>query len=140
MEFDQLVALEKMRSMNSQKELTRLLEKEGLLRQQLKAIQSYRKVLHGSDPTLSSMRSIGADVLWNKWLDQTQNTLNLSLARVLAEKAMVLQRARKDIGRAETVSIMRDQAHFDRVRAKKKETLDKMMDLSSVQYMRSAKG
>lgn len=135
MDFDQLAALEKLRSMNSQKKLMVLQAKESQLRHQLKAIQAYRKDLHGTDPGLSPMRSIGADVLWHKWLDQTQNTLNMSLARLLAEKEMVLRHARRDIGRAETVASMRDMAKTDTRKMSQKQQLEKVLALSIVQNM-----
>lgn len=140
MDFDQLAALEKLRSMNSQKELVRIQAKEAQLRQQLSAIQAYRHDLHGTDPSLTPMRSIGADVLWHKWLDQTQSTLNMSLARLLMQKQSIVQRARKDIGRSETVAVMRDRSQVDRNAQGKKAMLDKMLELSAMTQAHRLKG
>lgn len=109
MDFDQLATLEHLRSLASQREFAKLRHKEAELRQQLSALHAYRTDLHAPDPGLRQMRAIGADVLWNKWLDQTQRTLNMSLARVLAQKDAMMAKVRRDVGRAETVRALHDQ-------------------------------
>lgn len=130
MDFQQLAQLEHLRSLASQKEMAALQHKEAQLRQQLEAIRAFRTELHAPDPELRPMRAIGADILWNKWLDQTKVSLNMSLARVLAQKENVARKVRKDVGRAETVKDLRVQADQAAAAAMRKTQMEKLMALS----------
>lgn len=135
MDFKQLAELENLRSLASQKEFAKLQAKEAELRQQLTALHEYRTELHAPDPGLRPMRAIGADILWNKWLDQTQASLNMSLARVLAQKEGLLRKVRRDVGRAETVRSLQAQDEKGQQQEAKKKKLERLMALSIQQTL-----
>jgi len=46
-----------------------------------------------------NMQAIGADVIWQSWVERTRKTLNLELAQVLAQKEALLANVKKDYGR-----------------------------------------
>ena len=132
MDFAQLAQLEALRSLASQREFAKLCQKEGELRLQLDALRAYRTELNGPDPELRPMRAIGADILWNRWLDQTQVTLNMSLARVLAQKEGLSQKVRRDVGRSETVKSLHEEADRAQRDTLKKEQLARVVAQSVV--------
>jgi hypothetical protein len=135
MDYTQLSQIEELRSLASQRELSKLQRKEAELRGQLAALKAYRSELHAPDPGLRPMRAIGADILWNRWLDQTQTTLNMSLARVLAQKEGLLRKVRRAVGRAETVNALRAQTEADHAREIKKKRLEALMAQSVTQHL-----
>lgn len=135
MDFAQLSQLEDLRSLASQKKFAKLQAKEADIRKQLKALYAYRTELHSPDPELRPMRAIGADILWNRWLDQTQASLNMSLARVLAQKEAILQKVRRDVGRAETVRALHVADGAARQKEEKKQRLEKLMAQSVLQNL-----
>ena len=135
MDYRNLSQIEDLRSLAAQKELAALQGKEAELRGQLEALKAYRSDLHAPDPGLRQMRAIGADILWNRWLDQAQHKLNMSLARVLAQKEGVLRKVRHAVGRAETVNALRTRTEAEQARSLKKKRLEALMAQSVAQRM-----
>lgn len=128
-----LLQLEQLRSLKSQKALAEIQAEEARLRRQIGTLQQHRRNSHEADPELMPMRAIGADILWQGWIDRTQADLNIDLARVLARKAPILQRARKNIGRRETVSELKDHMQRADQRAEEKARLDTTLQIAAVQ-------
>ena len=112
-----------------------LSRKEAEIRSQLNSIREFRTEVNAPDPELKSMRAIGADILWNRWLDQTQTQLNMSLAGILAKKEQAARRVRKDVGRAETVRQLCLDADAERETAGRKKGLDRRMVMAAEQGM-----
>lgn len=127
-----LLELEQLRSLKSQKALADITAEENRLRRQIGTLQQHRRMSHEADPDLMPMRAIGADILWQGWIDRTQADLNIDLARVLARKAPVAQRARKNIGRRDVVSEMKDRLQAEERRAEDAGRLDTMLQIASV--------
>ena len=128
-----LLQLEQLRSLKSQKALAEIQAEEARLRRQIGTLQQHRRNSHDTDPELMPMRAIGADILWQGWIDRTQADLNIDLARVLARKAPIVQRARKNIGRRETVSELKDHMQIADLRAEEKARLDTTLQIAAVQ-------
>ena len=128
-----LLQLEQLRSLKSQKALAEITAEESRLRTQIRTLQQHRRNSHDPDPGLMPMRAIGADILWQGWIDRTQSDLNMDLARVLARKAPIAKRARKDIGRRDVVSEMKDQMQVADQRAEEAGRLDSMLQVAAVQ-------
>lgn len=128
-----LLQLEQLRSLKSQKALSEVTAEESRLRRQIGTLQEHRRMSHEPDPGLMPMRAIGADILWQGWIDRTQADLNTDLARVLARKAPIAKRARKNIGRRDVVSEMKDQMHADDQRAQEAGRMDAMLQIAAVQ-------
>lgn len=135
MDYNQLSELEHLRSLASQRELARIQSREASLRQQLNAIRAYRTEAGSADPTLRSMRAIGADVLWNRWLDQTQTVLNTSLARTLVEKEKVLHKVRRAVSRSDTVDALRARAGASAALEERRAGEEKLVALSVMQHI-----
>jgi hypothetical protein len=66
----------------------------------------------GDDPA----RRAGADLRWHHWIDRRRQTLNIELARVLAEVAVLRQALARDFGRREAISDLARSAAQDRAR------------------------
>ncbi len=128
-----LMELEQLRSLKSQKALAGISAEEGKLRRQIGTLQQHRRMSHDTDPGLMPMRAIGADILWQGWIDRTQSDLNMDLARVLVRKAPILKRARKDIGRREVVSDLKDRMQAEDQRIEAAGRLDAMLQIAAVQ-------
>ncbi len=53
-----------------------------------------------------TMKSVGADLLWQGWHDRTRRQLNIELAQATAKKLMAMDRLRKSFGRKHAVQTM----------------------------------
>lgn len=124
--------LEELRSLKSQKALAKIQAEEARLRRQIGTLQEHRRMSHDADPGLMPMRAIGADILWQGWIDRTQGDLNIDLARVMVRKAPIVKKARKDIGRRDVVSEMRDQAQIEETRAQDTRRMEAMLQIATV--------
>ena len=128
-----LLQLEQLRSLKSQKELAEITAEESRLRRQIGTLQEHRRMSHEPDPGLMPMRAIGADILWQGWIDRTQSDLNMDLARVLARKAPIAKRAKKNIGRRDVVSEMKDEMQVRDRREAEARRMDTMLQVAAVQ-------
>ena len=127
-----LAALEQLRSLKSQRDLAALRAEESALRTQIAKLQEHRRGANAAEPALVPMRRIGADVLWHTWINRTQAELNTELAKVLARKDPVARKARREIGRSETVAELRDAEAGALRRARQSAALQTLLDLGSV--------
>lgn len=75
-----------------------ILAREAELRDALTQLKARRAQSSGPD-----MQAIGADILWQGWLDGTVRRLNMELAQVMARKLPVMDRLGKTFGRKEAV-------------------------------------
>lgn len=128
-----LLQLEQLRSLKSQKALAEITAEEAKLRRQINTLQQHRQMSHDTDPELMPMRAIGADILWQGWIDRTQAELNFDLARVLARKAPIAKQARKNIGRRDVVSELKDRMEDADARAEASARMESMLQIASVQ-------
>lgn len=128
-----LLQLEQLRSLKSQKALAEITAEEARLRRQIGTLQEHRRMSHEADPGLMPMRAIGADILWQGWIDRTQSDLNMDLARVLARKAPIAKRAKKNIGRRDVVSEMKDEMQTRDQREAETKRMEAMLQIAAVQ-------
>ena len=63
-----------------------------------------------ADPRITSMRQIGADILWQGWLDRKRRTLQSDLARCLVRKNRMMQQIAKAFGRTNAAQNLHDAA------------------------------
>lgn len=128
-----LLQLEQLRSLKSQKALAGIQAEETRLRGQIGTLQQHRRMSHDTDPGLMPMRGIGADILWQGWIDRTQADLNMDLARVMARKAPIVRRARKDIGRREVVAELTEQMQAEKLRAQESGRMERTLQVAAAQ-------
>ncbi|AEI96254.1 MULTISPECIES: hypothetical protein [Roseobacter] len=74
-----------------------VVQKEQQLRGQLKKLDT--QVRNSQIHEHQNMQAIGADVIWQSWVERSKKTLNLELAQVLAQKETLLSNVRKDYGK-----------------------------------------
>ncbi len=132
-DFEILLQLEELRSLKSRKALAAIQAEELKLRRQIGTLQEHRRMSHDTDPELIPMRAIGADILWQGWIDRTQADLNMDLARVMARKVPVAKKARKDIGRRDVVSELKDQHQDAERRADEARRMEAVLQIAAVQ-------
>lgn len=123
-----LSQLEQLRSLKSQMELAKLNEEEKVLRHQISTLNGHRANSHSTETGLIPMRAIGADVLWQSWIDRTQASLTIDLAKLLARKDPVIRRAARDVGRQDVVSTLAQQQQDDDQRARNAKNLENMLN------------
>lgn len=56
-----------------------------------------------------AIRAMGADVVWNAWLDRQRRDLNMQLARAMADQDAVLRDLRRAQSRSDAVKTLADQ-------------------------------
>ncbi|MCV3269873.1 hypothetical protein [Roseobacter sinensis] len=74
-----------------------LLQRENAIRADLAKLEAQAKSAEQSaNPT---MKSIGADVIWNAWLGKSKRALNMKLALILAEKDQHIRQVKQAYGK-----------------------------------------
>ena len=81
----------------SQQDLRRYVSQENQLRDELRKLD--KQARDADSDVESSMKTIGADIIWKSWVGRTKTELNLQLAQILAQKEGYLNRVRKDYGK-----------------------------------------
>ncbi|MEP3638573.1 MAG: hypothetical protein ABJN14_15085 [Paracoccaceae bacterium] len=92
-----LATLMELKYQASQVELRSICVREAKIREQIARLdqQSISTLSAGA----STMKSVGADMLWNAWAGRAKSDLNTELARVLARKEFFLRAARRNFGK-----------------------------------------
>lgn len=132
-DLSKLSQLEELRSLKSQQELARLNKEEQTLRHQIATLNGHRTNSYSTETGLIPMRAIGADVLWQSWIDRTQMQLNLDLAKLLARKEPVQRRAARDVGRQDVVSTLARNEQSDLNHARQAKSLENMLTVAVMQ-------
>ena len=83
--------------LTSQQDLRRYVSQENQLRDKLRKLD--KQARDADSDVESSMKTIGADIIWKSWVGRTKTELNLQLAQILAQKEGYLNRVRKDYGK-----------------------------------------
>ncbi len=87
--------------------MRRLAADEAELREELAALETKCRAarsLNAGD--MLAQRSVGADMLWQGWVNRTRRQLQIRLARVLAMKGAALQELRRAHGRSEAAEAL----------------------------------
>lgn len=75
----------------------------------------------------TSMKSVGADLLWQAWLSRTRRQLHIELAQVMAQKLTAMDRVRNAFGRNNAVSVMHEKVENDRRSKLQKQALTRLI-------------
>ena len=124
--IQQLLRLFRAQYQQSQQNLQVVTIKENQIRAELKTLQNH--VIAARQPELndgSVMRSMGADIAWETWLEKSQTNLNLDLAKVLAKKETYIAHVRNHFGKVQTTEKMLKGYQQDLQKKLQDKTLDK---------------
>jgi hypothetical protein len=92
------------------KALQSVIEDELHIRKELKNLQERMRAARQLDlDDEPEMRAMGADVVWERWLEKSRASLNLRLATILATKEMHLTNVRKSFGKVQAANAKSDQ-------------------------------
>lgn len=92
-----------------QQSFAKIVAEETYLRTELARLDAMNAQTHAPPEDATSMRAIGADVIWQGWLGRARTTLNLRLARVLAVKEHHLLEVRRAYGKVLVVEELQTQ-------------------------------
>lgn len=96
----------------------RVLERERSLRASLQELAERARETHIATP--ENMKLIGADVIWQSWIEQKSRHLNLELAQVMVQKEHETHLLRQEFGRklagSEVERILADAQGADRAK------------------------
>jgi carbohydrate-selective porin OprB len=85
------------------------------------ALKDNRRATAQADHTDPVRQSLGADILWQGWLDARLRELNIEMARLRARREPVEQRLRVAFGRDQVANAMqKDAAQAEHARRKKR--------------------
>ncbi len=105
-----------------QSELQALRAEETRLRAALTEIEENRRATAAADRADPVRQSLGADILWQGWLDAQQRDLNMELARLRARQEPVEHRLRKAFGRDQVAQALAvSEWEAQRARARKRQ-------------------
>ncbi|MEL7091371.1 MAG: hypothetical protein AAFN94_06515 [Pseudomonadota bacterium] len=99
MDLETLQALTELKYQKSLGGLADILTKETQLRGQIDKLRQQAFETQALPADQPHMHSIGADVIWLKWVGRTISRLNVELAQVLAQKEALLAGQRRALGR-----------------------------------------
>ena len=101
-----------------------ILEEEARLLENLSRLDD--QVRGNRDPDVT-VRSLGADLLWQGWEERTRRQLNMELAQVRARKLVMMEKVRTAFGRKQMIEDMMAQARSDRDRLKRVRAQERLM-------------
>lgn len=100
-----------------QAELSKLqdvLEEEKALRRGLDDLETRHKAVSRLDaPGLGEMRQIGADIIWEGWVDRKRRELQAHLARCLVRKNRLMRNVQKAFGRNMAAEKLQTEARLE---------------------------
>jgi hypothetical protein len=98
-DLEQLLIVSKAQYDHQRQVFAKVVAEESQLRKELLRLKGLDQVADEDPVSVSSMRVIGADLLWHGWLSRSKSALNMQLARVLAIKAHEQDKVRKAFGK-----------------------------------------
>ncbi|WP_147111865.1 hypothetical protein [Tateyamaria sp. syn59] len=132
-ELGQLKQLADLKYRRSEQALASLQDRENTLRAELKRLQDLTRDTHCQHESDASLRAIGGDIIWLKWLAQNQRRLSIELAQVLAQKENLLASFRKEAGKKAVTEELISQ-HAARTKAEnRKKRLEQAIEISQLQ-------
>ena len=118
-----LVQLMEVKYHSSQQGLQSVLKQETTIRTKLNTLANHAFDAHNiSYESKPEMRSLGADMVWERWLERTRIQLNLELANILVTKEAHLSIVRRSFGKLQIARKMA-QANIDKQK-RMRHTLD----------------
>lgn len=111
---------------HQQKAFQKILAAETILRSEYKRLDHESKV--AMEQTNSSMRGIGADVLWQAWLDRSKARVNMELTQVLIQKEHYFYRVREEFGKVEVVRELEKAAKTNNIASRNQKQLHQAID------------
>lgn len=108
--MNELARLLEIQHQRNQQALHSIIEREKEIRSELSGLQKHsliaRQHCYEKEP---AMRSMGAELIWEKWLEKSREKLNFDLAKTLATKEIHLSRVRKSFGKLQATSATSEQ-------------------------------
>lgn len=80
-----------------------ILNEETVLRKSLAQLEIHSQAAKMDQVRDCTMKTIGADILWQGWVSKTKSRLNIELAQVMARKMDAMTQVRKAFGKKEAV-------------------------------------
>lgn len=121
-----LVVLMEMQYHHSHQSLQQVVSREMLIRKELATLQDHTRAAQqlglNDEP---EMRSMGADILWERWLERSRANLNTELARVLATKEVHLSSVRKSFGKLQATNAKSNQVTLSERKRAQQQNLDR---------------
>lgn len=103
-------------SYDSQRQtFAKILAEESHLRSELARLKKLEQSAAATDQSLTPLRAVGADILWQSWLTRSRTNLNIQLARTLAIKAHEQSKVRQAFGKVVALQqLILETQHQDR--------------------------
>lgn len=103
----------------SQHSLQIVITQEVRVRNELTTLRQHRKTARDLELTDEpEMRGMGADVIWEKWLEKSTIKLNIDLAKILATKEIHIARVRNSFGKLQAADA--NLKHLQTIRKQRK--------------------
>lgn len=137
MDLDALRLLTDLKYQKSLAGLSQILARETQLRGDIQRLRDRAFEAQSLPVATHSMRNIGADVIWLRWVAKATRELNIELAQVLAQKEVLLANQRRALGRK---TVAEGLAAQDKKRAKTEQNaaaLQKSINIDLIRKMRN---
>lgn len=108
-----------------------VVQQETKLRLQLEKLQS--QLRSSQNEKHEDMQAIGADLIWQSWVEGSKKSLNLELAQVLAQKETLLANVKKDYGKLLVSKELHRKAASDESNQSRAELLKNTLEIALLQ-------
>lgn len=126
----QLQQVSKLRFQQSEQVISKLRSREASLRSELSRLQNLARETNDQHPSDAPLRSIGADIIWLKWLENSRKILNIELAQVLAQKEQMMAQYRLANGKKLVTDALLEKEQLDKHRSRRARALDEAIETS----------
>jgi len=128
MDLEQLEHLTELKFRKSEQAVSQLLVRENELRRELSRLRELARETHSHPPGDAQLRAIGGDVIWLRWIGQTQRALNIQLAQVLAQKERLMGEYRRAHGKKLVAEALLDAQTSEKRAAHQKHELENAIE------------
>lgn len=129
MQFDDMIRINEIRYQREQQGLALLVAEENALRADLSKLDDHDHRNRATEfDRATAARSLGGDMLWQKWLSKARADINYKLAAVLARKAQHTARVRLAYGKVLVSEKLAADAHTGRQKQRSKLRLEELVE------------
>lgn len=130
-ETENIGRLLELKFLHRQSAFAKIVAEETRLRREFSRLDDMVKQANARD--YGHIRALGADVIWNKWVEKTKSSLNQELALVLAQKEKMLGSIRREYGKIVAMKEVASALELSRRRDTNKRRLTKIIEQHHLQ-------
>lgn len=132
MDMAQLQQITALKLHQSEAKLSGILAREKALRSDLARLQRMAHETQAMPQDQASMRAIGADVIWLRWVSEASRQISIELAQVLAQKDGLMSAHKRAVGKDAVAQELASQNRAEVQKKHRQKALKQAIDRSLI--------